>query len=162
MLHNAAAKGATAFANATGFDLEDYCVDLFYWFDKSTMRKGILKEYCMFCDTEYEAVVNFLQREDPLIHLLHIQMENSLNKLAVKFTRPEKVMEHKPKFGTLKGLDISLENQKTDENLSVGLVTKGQLRKLLNEADIDSRDVDKFYDGVRQFYIAAFTYCTKW
>ena len=55
-----------------------------------------------------------------------------------------------------------MENQKADENLSVDLVTKGQLGKLLDEGDINSRDVDKFYDGVRQFYIAAFTYCTKW
>lgn len=93
---------------------------------------------------------------------MHAQMEKFLNKLAVKFTRPEKVMEHKQKFGTLKTLDISLENQKADENLSVGLVTRGQLRKLLNEGDIDICDVDKFYDGVRRFYIAAFTYCTKW
>ena len=182
MLHNAAAKGATAFADATGFDLEDHCVDLFYWFDKSTKRKGILKEYCMFCDTEYGAVVKyvsvrwlclercldrelkkyhalksyflsqhesdnrfkrlnelfqrpvseiylmffqsaialltnfnrFLQREDPLIYLMHTQMETFLNKLAVKFIRPEKVMEHKEKFGTFKGLDTSLENQKAD------------------------------------------------
>ena len=60
MLHNAAAKGATAFADATGFDLEDHCVDLFYWFDKSTKRKGILKEYCEFCDTDYEAVVKYV------------------------------------------------------------------------------------------------------
>ena len=60
MLHNAAAKGATAFADATGFDLEDHCVDLFYWFDKSTKRKGILKEYCEFCDTDYESVVKYV------------------------------------------------------------------------------------------------------
>lgn len=55
---------------------------------------------------------------------MHAQMEKFLNKLAVKFTRPEKVMEHKQKFGTLKTLDINLENQKADENLSVGLVTR--------------------------------------
>ena len=60
MLHNTAAKGATAFADATGFDLEDHCVDLFYWFDKSTKRKGILKQYCMFCDTKYGAVVKYV------------------------------------------------------------------------------------------------------
>ena len=182
MLHNTAAKGATAFADATGFDLEDHCVDLFYWFDKSTKRKGILKQYCMFCDTKYGAVVKyvsvrwlclercldrelkkyhalksyflsqhesdnrfkrlnelfqrpmseiylmffqsaialltnfnrFLQREDPLIYLMHTQMETFLKKLAVKFIRPEKVMEHKETFGTFKGLDISLENQKAD------------------------------------------------
>ena len=51
---------------------------------------------------------------------MHAQMEKFLNKLAVKFTKPEKVIEHKQKFGTLKTLDISLENQKAGENLSVG------------------------------------------
>lgn len=71
------------------------------------------------------------------------------------------MIAHKQKFGTLKALDISLENQKADQNLSVGLVTKRQLRKLLDEGDIDSRDVDKFYD-VRRFYNAAFTYFRKW
>lgn len=42
------------------------------------------------------------------------------------------------------------------------MVRKGQLRKLLDEGDIDSRDVAKCYDDVKQFYIAAFTHCTKW
>lgn len=100
--------------------------------------------------------------EDPLIYLMHTQMENYLNKLAVKFTRPEKAMEHKKKFRTLKALNISLENQKADENLLVGLVTRGKLKSLLSEGDIDSRDVYKSYDGVRRFYIAAYTSCSKW
>ena len=46
--------------------------------------------------------------------------------------------------------------------MTVGIVTKGRLGKFLDEGDIDIRDVDKFYDGVRRFYITAFTYCTKW
>ena len=44
MLHNAAGKGAIEFGNITKFDVEDNCIDLFYWFDKSTKRKGALKE----------------------------------------------------------------------------------------------------------------------
>ena len=59
-VHNAAGKGATAFANVTGFNIEDHCVDLFYWFDKSSKRKGALKEYSEFCDTEYEEVVKYI------------------------------------------------------------------------------------------------------
>ena len=78
----------------------------------------------------------FLQREEPLIYLMHTQMhtqmETFLNKLAVKFIRPEKVMEHKEKFGTLKGLDISLENQKADAAVTIGMVKKGRLRKFLD------------------------------
>ena len=121
--------------------------------------------YLMFFQSAIALLTNFnrfLQREDPLISLMHTQMETFLNKLAVKFIRPEKVMEHKVKFGTLKGLDISLENQKADDAVTMGIVTKGRLRKFLDEGDIDIRDVDKFYDGVRRFCITAFTYCTKW
>lgn len=32
----------------------------------------------------------------------------------------------------------------------------------MNEGDIDICDVDKFYDGVRRFYIVVFIYCIKW
>ena len=77
--------------------------------------------YLMFFHSAIALLTNFnrfLQREDPHIYLMHAQMD-------VKFTTPEKVMEHKQKFGTLKTLDISLGNQKADENLSVGLVTRG-------------------------------------
>ena len=69
--------------------------------------------YLMFFQSAIALLTNFnrfLQREDLLISLMHTQMETFLNKLAVKFIRPEKVMENKEKFGTLKDLDISLEN----------------------------------------------------
>ena len=230
MLHNAAGKGATAYGNITNFDIEDHCVDLFYWFDKSTKRKGALKEYFEFCDTNYEAVIKyvsvrwlclehciarelkkyvalksyfcsedeqgnrfqrlygafddpmteihllffqstiamftkfnrFLQREDPLLYLMNTQMEAFMQKLAAKFVKPEKIMAHKQVKGSLKSLDISLDNQKQDESLSIGMVTKAKLRKLLNDGDIDLQSVDKFYDGVRAFYKISFAYCTKW
>lgn len=56
---NAAGKGATALANITKFDIEDHCVDLFYWFHKSNKRKGEA-EYYEFRDTEYEEVVKYI------------------------------------------------------------------------------------------------------
>ena len=30
--------------------MEDLLIDIFYWFDKSTKRKGVLAEYVEFCD----------------------------------------------------------------------------------------------------------------
>ena len=53
ILHNASAKAAEAFGNVTGFSVEDHCVDLFYWFAKSSKRNSILKEYYEFCDQDY-------------------------------------------------------------------------------------------------------------
>ncbi|CAB4014767.1 ATP-dependent DNA helicase [Paramuricea clavata] len=212
------------------FDIEDHCVDLYYWFDKSTKRKEALKEYFEFCDTEYEAVVKyisvrwlclercldrelkkyvalksyfcsenehdnrfqrlnaafndsmselfllffqsviamftnfnrFLQREDPLLYLMNEQMEVFMSKLASKFVKPEKVIAHKQNEGSMKSLDISIANQKEDSSLSVGMVTKGKMRSLLDEGDINLRSIDKFYDGIREFYSTAFAYCTKW
>ena len=37
----------------TGFDIGDFLVDIYYYFDNSTKRQALLKEYCTFCDQEY-------------------------------------------------------------------------------------------------------------
>ena len=60
ILHNVSAKAAEAFGNVTGFSAEDHCVDLFYWFDKSSKRKSILKEYYEFCDQDYQEVIKYI------------------------------------------------------------------------------------------------------
>ena len=36
------------------------CVDLYYWFEKSTKRKQELLEFCSFCDTDYMEMVRHL------------------------------------------------------------------------------------------------------
>ena len=53
ILHNASGKAGSCFSEVMGFDVEDHCVDVFYWFDKSSKRKNILKEYYDFCDLEF-------------------------------------------------------------------------------------------------------------
>ena len=53
ILHRAACKSGSAFASVTGFTIEDHCVDVFYWFYKSSKTKSILKEYYEFCDSEF-------------------------------------------------------------------------------------------------------------
>ena len=46
------------------FSVEDqcvgifYCVDIFYWFDKSS--KSILKEYFDFCNQGYQEVIKYI------------------------------------------------------------------------------------------------------
>ncbi len=55
MIHNAAQKAAGAFFCHTKFDIEDFMVDLYYWFEKSTKRKNCLRSYCEFCDQEYRS-----------------------------------------------------------------------------------------------------------
>jgi len=57
MVHNTAIKAAGAYESVTKLDM---MLDLFYWFDKSTIRKTILVKYCEFCDTEYCEVVKHI------------------------------------------------------------------------------------------------------
>ena len=56
MLHNAAQKAAGVFSSCVGFELEEFTVDLYYWFEKSTKRKNCLRSYCEFCDQEYRSM----------------------------------------------------------------------------------------------------------
>ena len=39
IIHNTANKAAERFSEASGFDVENFLVDLFHWFDKSSKRK---------------------------------------------------------------------------------------------------------------------------
>ena len=46
VLHNEAQKGAEQFSVDSGLDIEEFVIDLFYWFSKSTKRKNLLLDYC--------------------------------------------------------------------------------------------------------------------
>ena len=61
-LANIAASHANdAFSNAISTNVEvDVCVDCFYWFDKSTKRKGKLVDYYEFCDQDYQSVLKHI------------------------------------------------------------------------------------------------------
>ena len=41
-----------------------------------------------------------------------------------------------------------------DQSIFVGVMTKRQLRKLLDKGDISQSQVTEFYKGVRAFYVA--------
>lgn len=57
LVHNVACRASSAFSDVTGFDVEDMCVDVYYYFDKSTKRKSTLVEYAEFCDVKYRQVI---------------------------------------------------------------------------------------------------------
>ena len=44
LIHNVASRASDVFQKEVKFDVEDVCVDIFYWFDKSTKRKGTFKQ----------------------------------------------------------------------------------------------------------------------
>lgn len=48
LVHNVVCRASTTFADASGFDIENMCIDVFYYFDKSTKRKSMLVEFQNF------------------------------------------------------------------------------------------------------------------
>ena len=60
LAHLAAGKGGDAYAAITKFDCEDHQVDLYYFFKRSTRRKGILTEYIDFVGCEWENFTRFV------------------------------------------------------------------------------------------------------
>ena len=54
IIHNAARKASDVFCSS---DVEEFCIDIYYWFDKSTKRKNSLLSYCTFCDLEYRNII---------------------------------------------------------------------------------------------------------
>ena len=75
IIHNAAKKAGESFSEISGFDIEEFVIDLFYWFDKSTKRKNGLQSYCMFCDQEYRKIMKHVPTRWPS---LEIAVERSL------------------------------------------------------------------------------------
>lgn len=57
LAHIAASKGNDAYVRTTGFNAEDLAIDLYYWFEKSTKRKGVLNDFYGFCDMEYSNLI---------------------------------------------------------------------------------------------------------
>jgi len=56
-VHVATSKGHDSFAKVIGANIEDLYIDLYYWFEKSSKRKGVLLEYVEFCGHEYAKIL---------------------------------------------------------------------------------------------------------
>ena len=59
-IHNAAHKASKELESASGFDVEEMAVDVFYYFDHSTKRKGELREFSHFCDIESRKMLKYV------------------------------------------------------------------------------------------------------
>ena len=57
LAHIAASRAHDEFAKIIGISAEELLIDQYYWFDKSTKRKGILLEYMQFCNQEYGKIL---------------------------------------------------------------------------------------------------------
>ena len=160
-------------------------MDLYYWFDKSSKQKSILKEYYDFCDQDYQQVIKYIStwwlcsehcvncelkkypslqsyfmsdNEKDMWFFRLSETFSDIQKLTSKFIKPDVIWllkDNKLSFS-------KLANQKDDVDLTIGNITKPQLHRALDKGDISQNNVNKLYDTVREFYETAYTYCVKW
>ena len=60
LAHISASRANEGFSKVIGFDLENLCADLYYWFEKSSKRKGKLLEYFEFVEQDYLQILKHI------------------------------------------------------------------------------------------------------
>ena len=142
----------------------------------SVFSNPLSEVYLLFFEAALQVFMHintFLQREDPIISVMHSQLISFLKKLLGRFIKAAVIRSIDNK--DISSLDIeSQANQlqgKThmycakslclcnlDNDLFIGIVTRQHLRKLEEGGDVTSRQVQQFYTAVRGFYLTAAKY----
>lgn len=80
----------------------------------------------------------FLQRGEPVIHLLLDQLESFLKKLAGKFIRIDAIAAANKVYE----IDFSDNGiMKEEAKMFVGITTRGKMMKMLNDGDLNPQQV---------------------
>lgn len=56
VLDNTASKASEKFTEVVSFEVEDFLVDIYYWFDKKTKRHVQLERFCNYCDKDLKKI----------------------------------------------------------------------------------------------------------
>ena len=122
---------------------------------KNAFRDPVLEIYLLF----YQGVLpdlttfnKYLQREEPLIYQLFEAQERLMNTLAARFIKTEVIQKIKNEEKSFAKLDISLQNQKDDIDLGIGILTKRKVKQLFENGDISQEAFDKIFDRARAFF----------
>ena len=179
LAHIAATEANDAFTDVLGINIEDVLIDLFYWFDKSSKKKGKLSEYFEFCYQDYQKVLKHVST-----HWLSLErcVERALKKfpslkayflsesfpdqrfkrLEVAFSNPIVVQPQFIKDAELEQLDLSNDTMfKPNQSIFLGGVTKRTLTRLLNEGDITETLFRKFYAAAYSHFKSSLSYILK-
>ena len=104
----------------------------------------------------------FLQREEPLIHVLQPQLAKLVKNILAKFVQPA-VLAKCLKEGGLSSVDFkNSKNHVSDEKLVIGFMTKQAINKLLRAGDISVHQHAVFFRAVKAFFIRATEYLLQW
>ena len=94
----------------------------------------------------------YLQREEPFIYQLSEDQELFMNKLTAIFIKSKVIQEIKSEEKSFAKFDISLQNQKDNIDLGIGILTKRKVKQPLENGDIFQEAFDEFHDGARAFF----------
>jgi len=104
----------------------------------------------------------FLQREEPLIHVLQPQLEKLLKNVLGKFVKPEVLAEYL-REGGLSTVDYTnAESHVDNSKLVVGFLARDKVNALLREGDISKHQHTTFFKAAKSFSIRAVEYLLKW
>ena len=79
IIHNTAHKGSAGFTCNTKFNVEDFCIDIFYYFDQSAKRKNALQGYAEFCDKEYRDILKD-------INVRWLSLERAVERILLQYS----------------------------------------------------------------------------
>ena len=79
IIHKTAHKGSTGFTCNTKLDVEDFCLDIFYYFVKITKRKNALQGYAEFCDQEYRDILKH-------INVRWLSLERAVERILLQYS----------------------------------------------------------------------------
>ena len=125
----------------------------------------MLEVYLLFFQSVLPALTNankFLQREEPLIHVLRSQLRSLLKKVMAKFIKPSSIADAESRnvFSSFSFDDES--HHLAPGDIWVGFQTKQIMTKLLNNGDISEHVQSKFLKAAKLFLIKVVTYLQKW
>ena len=125
----------------------------------------MLEVYLLFFQSVLPVLTNankFLQREEPLIHVLHAQLKSLFKKVMGKFVKPLSIadVESRNELSSFRFDDESHHLALTD--IWIGFQTKQVLSKALNSGDINEHICGKFLAAAKSFFVKVATYLQKW
>ena len=86
IIHNTAHKGSARFTCNAKFDVEDFYLDIFYYFYKSTKRKNASQGNTEFCDQECRDILKH-------INVRWMSLERAVKRILLQYSSLRKLSQ---------------------------------------------------------------------
>jgi hypothetical protein len=114
------------------------------------------------CLAPYTSFNLLLQREDPVLPIMHASMIDMLCVLFGRFLKPEVVSAFRAKpCRAFKSEIAKAENQLDDDRLFVGFINRQKVHKLLDQGDISAGQHSNFFTAARLFHAKGAEYALQ-